>query len=175
MKKNIDSQPEYNLKKKETLMIPMRDGVRLAVDIYRPDVEGKFPALLAMSGYGKDLQAIPQIPQPFYIGFQQKYGSLLWDGTLEAGNTKQIVGRGYVHVVADVRGCGDSEGEHAGMFDTHEPKDGYDLVEWIAKQPWCDGNVGMVGISYYACIQIFIAAEQPPLFPGRCFMMYTGK
>lgn len=173
MKKKISSQPEYKVKQKETIMVPMRDGVRLAVDIYRPDAEGKFPALLAMSGYGKDLQAIPQIPQPFYVGFEQKYSSLVWDGTLEAGNTRQIVGRGYVHVIADVRGCGDSEGEHAGMFDVHEPKDGYDLVEWIARQPWCDGNVGLVGISYYACIQIFIAAEQPPhlkaIFPWEVF------
>ena len=59
------------------------------------------------------------------------------------------------------------------MFDTNEPKDGYDLVEWIARQPWCDGNVGMIGISYYACVQVFVAAEQPPhlkaIFPWEVF------
>src|SRR4030042_132490 len=96
---------------------------------------------------------------------------------MEAGNTRQIVGRGYIHVVADIRGCGDSEGEAAGVFDLHEAQDGYDLVEWIARQPWCDGNVGLVGISYYACIQIFIASEQPPhlkaIFPWEvCYDLY---
>jgi uncharacterized protein len=162
MEQQPSSQKTYRVNPKETIMVPMRDGVRLAVDVFRPEGEGKFPALLAMSGYGKDLQSIPQIPQPHFMPPDMKPGSLVWDGTLEAGNTKQIVGRGYIHVIADVRGCGDSEGEHIGVFDLHEPQDGYDLIEWIARQPWCDGNVGLVGISYYACIQIFIASEQPP-------------
>ena len=166
MKKAQGSEPDYRVKAKETVFVPMRDGVRLAVDVYRPDAEGKFPALLAMSGYGKDLQALPLIPQPHFT-------SLLWDGTIEAGNTRRIVGRGYVHVIADIRGCGDSEGEHVGMFDPAEARDGYDLIEWIAQQPWCDGNVGMIGISYYACEQVFVAAEQPPhlkaIFPWEVF------
>jgi putative CocE/NonD family hydrolase len=166
MKEELQAQPEYKVKSKETVLVRMRDGIHLAVDIYRPDAEGKFPALLAMSGYGKDLQSLPMIPQPHL-------DSLVWDGTIEAGDTKRIVGRGYAHIIADVRGCGDSEGEHVGMFDVNEPKDGYDLVEWIARQPWCDGNVGMIGISYFACVQIFVAAEQPPhlkaIFPWEVF------
>ena len=161
MKKEQSAQPEYKVKPKETVMVPMRDGVRLAVNIFRPDAEGKFPALLALSGYGKDLQSLPQLPQG-HIGPDGQVLSLVWDGTIEAGNTKQIVGRGYVHVVGDIRGCGDSEGEHVGRFSPEEAQDGYDLIEWLAQQPWCDGNVGLVGISYYACIQIIIAAEQPP-------------
>ncbi len=177
MKSRKITQKSYSMRAKETVMVPMRDGVKLAVDIFRPEGEGKFPALLAMSGYGKALQSLPLMPQPHLVGPDQKIGSLVWDGTIEAGNTKQFVSRGYVHVIGDIRGCGDSEGEHAGSFDPQEAQDGYDLVEWIAKQPWCDGNVGLVGISYYACIQIFIAAEQPPhlkaIFPWEvCYDLY---
>lgn len=76
-----------------------------------------------------------------------------------------IVPRGYAHVIADSRGTGHSEGLYAGVSGIGgnlEGKDGYDLVEWVARQPWCDGNVGMIGISYYAVIQVQTAAERPP-------------
>ncbi|MBN1191886.1 MAG: CocE/NonD family hydrolase [Dehalococcoidales bacterium] len=177
MQSQQNSTTVYEMRPKETVYVPMRDGVKVAIDIFRPQAEGRFPALLAMSGYGKDLQSVPQIPQPHLLGSDQKIGSLVWDGTMEAGNTRQFVGRGYVHIIGDIRGCGDSEGEHSGAFDPKEAEDGYDLVEWIASQPWCDGNVGLVGISYYACIQIFIAAEQPPhlkaIFPWEvCYDLY---
>jgi putative CocE/NonD family hydrolase len=152
----MNKEKTYKVKTKETVMVPMRDGVRLAVDVYRPDAEGKFPALLALCVYGKDLQVLP-VKQP-----QGRETSLVWDGTMEAGNTKQFVGRGYVHVIADVRGCGDSEGEYVGMCGHTEGEDGYDIIEWIAAQPWCDGNVGMVGISYLAAVQMYTAIEQPP-------------
>ena len=82
-------------------MVPMRDGVRLAVDVYRPEAAGKFPALLALCVYGKDLQVLP-VKQP-----QGRENSLVWDGTMESGSTQYFVSRGYVHVIADVRGCGD--------------------------------------------------------------------
>ena len=55
------------------------------------------------------------------------------------------MGRGYAHVIACTRGSGQSEGEHLSMYSEQESKDGYDLVEWIAEQPWCDGSVGMIG------------------------------
>lgn len=155
IKQEKGSQPVYKVKVKETVYVPMRDGVKLAVDIYRPDAAGKFPALLALGVYGKDLQALPQVPQP-------RDKSLIWDGTIEAGDTGYLVSRGYVHVIADVRGTGDSEGEYVGMCGKSDGEDGYDLVEWIARQPWCSGKVGMIGISYLAGIQIYVAAEQPP-------------
>jgi hypothetical protein len=66
-----------------------------------------------------------------------------------------------VHVIGDLRGTGKSEGEYAGMWSTQEGKDGADLVEWIAQQPWCDGNVGMIGYSYYGGIQLMVAVQQP--------------
>ncbi|MBA7648169.1 hypothetical protein ES703_55952 [subsurface metagenome] len=166
MKKEESAPPEYRVKDKETMLVLMRDGVRLAVDIYRPDAEGKFPALLALCVYGKDLQVLP-VKQP-----QGRENSLVWDGTMESGNTSQFVGSGYVHVIADVRGCGDSEGEYVGMCSHTEGEDGYDIIEWIAAQPWCDGNVGMVGV------QTYTAAEQPPhlkaIFPWEVWSdLYT--
>ncbi|HTY81381.1 MAG TPA: CocE/NonD family hydrolase, partial [Dehalococcoidales bacterium] len=149
------SQPKYGIKVQKDVMVPVRDGVRLALNIYRPDGKGKFPALLAIGGYGKELQEELIPPQPL-----QK--SALWDGNIEAGDTNDIVPRGYVHVIGDVRGIGKSEGEYPGMWTSQEGRDGADLVEWIACQPWCDGNVGMIGYSYYGKIQVKVAIEQPP-------------
>ena len=158
MKKNwreLISQPKYGIKVERDIYVPMRDGVRLSVNVFRPDARGKFPALLAMGGYGKKHQECLIPPQPLYK-------SAVWDGNIEAGDTPHIVSRGYVHVIGDVRGIGDSEGEYSGMWSTQEGKDGYDVVEWIAKQPWCDGNVGMIGYSYYGGIQLTVAIQQPP-------------
>jgi len=148
------SQPTYKVKVEKDVMVPMRDGVRLAVDIYRPDADGRFPALLALSPYGKEIQELPLAPQA--------QGGPLWDGEIEAGDSYYFVPRGYVHVVADVRGTGYSEGEYEFLFSPKEQTDGYDLVEWAAKQPWCNGNVGLVGMSYYGSIQPYVAIQQPP-------------
>ena len=153
--RELISQPKYGIKTEKDIMVPVRDGVRLAVDVYRPDAPGKFPALLAMGGYGKELQKELIPPQPLFK-------SPIWDGNIEAGDTPDIVSRGYVHVIGDVRGSGYSEGEYAGMASQQEGKDGADVVEWMARQLWCDGNVGMIGYSYYGMIQIAVAIQQPP-------------
>jgi predicted acyl esterase len=156
--KESGSKPVYKTKSEKDVFIRMRDGVRLASDIYRPDAPGKFPALLAYGPYGKELQGLVLSFPP------QTRPSPLWDGCIEAGDTAYIVSRGYGHIIVDKRGTGKSEGECCGVYgvDGLEGKDCYDLVEWIAGQPWCDGNVGMVGISYYASVQILAAVEQPP-------------
>src|SRR5271165_5444586 len=133
----------------------MRDGVNLSVDIYRPDASDaseKFPALLAFSIYNKDLQgpdvarALP--PQPAW--------SSLWAGLLEAGDTKFFVSRGYAHVIGSPRDVGKSDSGGSRQWDS------YDLIEWIAQQPWCDGNVGMVGISGFGAEQLHVARQNPP-------------
>lgn len=82
-------------------------------------------------------------------------------GFIEAGDTDFWVTRGYVHLIANVRGTCGSGGEF-GFFDAQERRDMYDLVEWAAAQPWCDGNVGMIGISYFAMTQLEAAVERPP-------------
>ena len=153
------SRPIYGIKVEKDVCITMRDGVRLAADIFRPDDGGRFPALLAHGQYGKELEEMGLTFPP------QARPSPLWDGAIEAGDTKYIVPRGYAHIVVDARGTGKSEGECCGFIGTGgdwEGKDCYDLVEWIAGQDWCDGKVGMVGISYLASVQILAAAEQPP-------------
>jgi uncharacterized protein len=126
-----DRAPEHDgFIAEKDVAVPMRDGVNLSVDVYRPKAGGKFPALLAFSIYNKDLQgpdvaeALP--PQPAW--------SSLWAGPLEAGDTKFFVSRGYVHIIGSPRGVGKSDSGGSRQWDS------YDLIEWIAKQPWCMGE-----------------------------------
>ena len=82
-------------------------------------------------------------------------------GFIQAGAIDFFVPRGYGHVIANLRGTGGSGGTF-GFFDAQERRDMHDLVEWAAAQPWCDGNVGMIGISYFAMTQLEAAVERPP-------------
>jgi len=82
--------------------VPMRDGVRLYVDVYRPDAPGKFPVLLAFAIYNKDFQG-PEMNEALPV---QPAWSSLWCGPLEAGDTHFFVSRGYVHVIGGPRGVG---------------------------------------------------------------------
>jgi putative CocE/NonD family hydrolase len=124
--------------------VPVRDGAELLCDVYRPTAEGRFPVLIAASPYPRQIQ---DLGAPTAI--------------IEAGNSEFFVSRGYVHVIASLRGTGGSDGEW-GMFNGQERQDLHDLVEWAAAQPWSDGNVGMIGISYFAIAQIGAAAARPP-------------
>lgn len=145
--------PEFHsLIAERDVFVAMRDGVRIAIDVYRPPSVEKFPALLAFAIYNKDLQG------PDYSGSlpPQPAWSPLWAGPLEAGDTRFLVSRGYVHVIGMPRGVGASDGGGSREFDS------YDLIEWIAAQPWCDGNVGMVGISGYGAEQFHAAKQRPP-------------
>ena len=153
------SQPKYEVRKQKDIMVAMRDGVRVAVDIYRPDVEGeRFPAILAWGMWGKDVEEA--------VGWnwdkpQAYMDTPFWDGTMEAGNYMYTVPRGYVHVIPDPRGVGNSEG-----FGKPGPAgasgDMYDTIEWIAAQPWCNGKVGMMGPSSYSAQQIAVGPLKPP-------------
>lgn len=133
--------------------VPMRDGVHLCVDIYRPDAPGKFPALLAIAPHNKELQT-PEVAKGAL--HSQPAWSRMWMGGAEGGDTEYLVSRGYVHVVGNMRGAGKSGDGGSPDWDY------YDLIEWIAKQPWCDGNVGMIGISAFAGAQFHAAVQQPP-------------
>src|SRR5512135_1570902 len=128
-KKAKGSQPIYQVKLEKDVYVPVRGGVRLCADVFRPDADGKFPALLAYGQYGKELEEIGLTFPP------QARPSPLWDGAIEAGDTNYIVSRGYAHIVADARGTGKSEGECCGVYGAgggYEGRDCYDLVEWIA-------------------------------------------
>jgi putative CocE/NonD family hydrolase len=149
---DLVSQPRYEILLDEDVWVSTRDGVKLCVDIYRPDTQGQFPALVSFSGYGKDSQKLPT--NPIY----QMSDYIRGTGGHECGEQSFFVPRGYVQVIPDIRGVGKSEGK----FTSDWAKDGYDLVEWVAEQPWCNGNVGMVGMSAFAAAQYHIAAQQPP-------------
>lgn len=138
------SKPEHRIQHNVNTAVEMRDGTLLLADVHRPTGTGRFPALIAASPYPRQIQDL---------------GAPM--GFIEAGVTDFWVSRGYVHVIANVRGTGGSGGEFS-FFDAQERRDMYDLVEWVAAQSWCDGNVGMIGISYFAMTQLEAAVEQPP-------------
>lgn len=144
---------------RKDLRVPMRDGITLAADVYHGPSDEPRPALVALSPYGKELQAFA-LTMP-----AQQRPSPLWDGCIEAGDIGRVVEHGYAHVIGDLRGSGASEGEHIGNYNAGGVplgQDAYDVIEWVAEQPWCDGNVGMIGISYFGSMQILAAAERPP-------------
>jgi len=127
------------------LRIPLRDGVKLGADLYRPAGDAACPVLLIRTPYGKG-------------GSEHEFIA----GALE---------RGYAVVVSDVRGRYSSEGD----FDAyrHEGLDGYDTIEWVAAQPWSNGRVATAGLSYPGAVQWLAAVEAPPhlvcAFPAMCF------
>ncbi|HEY7391796.1 MAG TPA: CocE/NonD family hydrolase [Bryobacteraceae bacterium] len=120
------SKPQYKVRIEANVRVPMRDGVTLATDIIRPDAEGKFPAILVRTPYGK--------------------------ATVQSMTTaKWFAERGYAVLQQDVRGRYDSDG-HFYAF-KNEIRDGYDTDEWIGKQPWFDGKLGTMGGSYVGFVQ----------------------
>jgi len=129
---------EFGVVVETNVMIPMRDGVRLAADVYRPardgnPAPGRFPALLTRTPYNKD-------------------------GTSREG--RYYAERGYVVVANDIRGRYASEGVWRLIVD--DPQDGFEIVEWIARQDWSDGKVGTFGTSYPGGTQHALAEMNPP-------------
>jgi len=138
-----ESPPAYRVRHETAVPVPMRDGIKLGASLYRPDAEGKFPCLL-------DLRY-------FQLPFQDEWG-------------KYYASRGYVVALVDSRGRGDSEGKWE--FYVNEPNDGYDTQEWLGTQPWSNGRVGMLGISYSGFTQLMPAPlankHVKALFPLEC-------
>jgi len=132
--------------------VPMRDGGGLCADIFRPETRDPLPALIACSPYNKAIAS----PEYSAVVPPQPAWSPLWSGAAEAGDTDFLVARGYVHVIATARGNGGSTTGGNGAMDL------YDLVEWIAAQDWCDGKVGMIGISAFGAAQLQAAQLSPP-------------
>ena len=137
------TEPSYEIDRTNDVGIETRDGTTLLADVYRPMADAKFPALVSFSCYPRQIQ---DLGAP--VGF------------IEAGATDFFVPRGYAQVIANARGTGGSEGTWS-MFDKQEWQDIADVIEWAAAQPWCDGTVGMLGISYFACAQLAAAVEHP--------------
>jgi hypothetical protein len=154
--------------------VPMRDGVSLAVDLYRPDELTSHAAVVLVTPYqkdgvfamplGSDGRPVPSLPlPPLPPGLNPMLLSV-----------KPLVDAGFVVAVADARGTGFSEG----IYDYYNldggPFDGYDLVEWVAAQPWCTGAVGMVGASAAAISCYLTALTHPPHLAAMVANMHPG-
>jgi len=144
--------PKYSVSVTKNIPVPVRDGAKLAGCLIRPDAEGKFPAIVEYNPYRKD-----DAPYTREMRRDEYY----------------FAEKGYVMLRVDVRGTGSSEGASTEMYHLPEEiQDGCDVVEWIAGQPWCDGNVGMWGSSYPGNMSLIVAAQNPPhlkaIIPMHC-------
>ena len=151
--------------------VTMDDGIILRCDVYRPIEEGKYPALLSYGPYGKYLhfedgyetawkrmvELHPDVP----AGSTNKYQS--W----EVVDPEKWVPDGYAVVRFDSRGAGRSPG-YIDHWSEREHKDFHDCIEWSAEQSWCNGKIGLNGISYYGINQWHVASLQPPHLAAIC-------
>jgi putative CocE/NonD family hydrolase len=133
----MPQQKEFKVRREHNVMVPMRDGTGLAADVFRPDAPGRFPVLVTRGPYGKD----GYVTNPEHsVWFFPKHG--------------------YVVVIQDCRGRFESEGVfYEPLF--QEADDGYDTVEWAARQPWSNGRVGTTGQSYLGATQYTLATCNP--------------
>ena len=148
------SQPkDHGMIVEKDVKIPLRDGGYLYADIFRPDsATEKFPAIANITVYNKDKLWIP--PSDLE---EEANPYMNW----EAANPMWWVPRGYVCVRIDSRGTGKSPGR-CEPSSYQESLDFYDCIEWLAKQEWCSGNLGTLGISYHAACQWRLANLNPP-------------
>lgn len=126
----------------ENIFIPMRDGARLAARIWLP--------------VDAEREPVPAVLE--YIPYRKR------DSTRgrDAVNHPYLAGHGYVAVRVDMRGSGDSEGVLVDEYRPQEHEDAEDVIAWLAEQPWCDGSVGMMGISWGGFNSLQVAARRPP-------------
>ncbi|HSN40311.1 MAG TPA: CocE/NonD family hydrolase [Burkholderiales bacterium] len=159
------SQPrECKIIIEKDVPIPMRDGTLLYANIFRPDGAGeRFPAIMNISVYQKDKLWVP----PADLG-EEANPHMNW----ETVNPQWWVPRGYACVRVDSRGAGKSPGKSE-PSSYQEGLDYYDAIEWIAKRPWCSGNIGLLGISYHASSQWRVANLQPPSL--KAIMPWEGR
>ena len=148
------------------IYIPMRDGARLSADIYRPNSRERGPAVLMRTPYlksgeltGDGLNSTGR-PAPIPAGLRPT--SNPFELPFMLSNLSPLMEAGYTVIVSDVRGSGHSEGVYDYYNLENGRMDGYDTVEWIAAQPWCDGNVGITGGSAMAIYCYQAAVERPP-------------
>jgi putative CocE/NonD family hydrolase len=131
--------------------VPMRDGVVLRADVYRPDGDRPVAAIVTRTPYDKSRPMVP----------------------ISALDPERAVEAGLALVCQDTRGRHASGGEFVPFV--HERFDGYDTVEWAAAQGWCNGEVAMAGRSYGAATQWAAAIEQPPSLKAICPMLSGGE
>jgi putative CocE/NonD family hydrolase len=155
------STRKYKVIADKDVKIPTSDGLKLSCDVFRPESKSKFPAILGWHCYHQSGQTSQITPVAISSAQWKHPNQERTNASLESGDPNFFVRRGYVHVVCNARGTGKSEGEWQNMG-KREVQDVYEAIEWIAAQPWCDGNVGMFGVSYFAMVQFMVAALAPP-------------
>ena len=144
---------EFDVLLESDIRVAVRDGVKLATDVYRPArngkaVAGRFPVILERTPYGRNVTYFRDITAT--------------DATprTRAQVAEYYVRHGYVVIFQDCRGCHDSEGEFVKYL--HEAVDGFDTCAWVLEQSWCDGRIGTMGLSYAAHTQMALACLNPP-------------
>ncbi|GHH53013.1 CocE/NonD family hydrolase [Streptomyces candidus] len=143
----------YDTKEEEHVVVPARDGTRLSARIWRP--------------VGSDGEPVPAVLE--YIPYRKRDLSAVRDSI----HHPYIAGHGYACVRVDLRGTGESEGVLADEYLEQEQTDAEDILAWIAEQPWCDGNTGMMGISWGAFAALQTAARRPPSLRAVVLASFT--
>ena len=152
---------DYPAYERQSLYVPVRDGTRLAMNVYRPaDADGveteRLPVIFVFTPY-----------RARFVDADGKVQEVALDDHLAL---RSLLRAGYVVAVADIRGKGASFGARRGFQDRTEAQDGHDLVQWLAEQPWSSGEVGMVGCSYLGGTTTHVASTAPPALKA----IFTG-
>jgi putative CocE/NonD family hydrolase len=152
-------QIEFNL------AIPASDGVKLSANIYRPILEGKYPVIFSYGIYAKDLYFPDNYPDQWkkIVEYypETRVGTTNNHSCWEVVDPEKWIPHGYVVMRVDSRGAGGSEG-YLDAYQRRETQDMYECIEWAAAQPWCNGKVGITGISYFICAGWNVAELRPP-------------
>ncbi|MCX2748091.1 CocE/NonD family hydrolase [Arthrobacter sp. MI7-26] len=151
--------------------IPMRDGVVLRADVFRPVGDAPSPVLLSYGGYGKNLPIQVAYPAAWRILLKQRPEVLVGSSgqlmSWELPDPERWIPLGYTLVRVDARGTGRSPGVMDNMS-SPEADDIYDAVEWAAAQSWSTGKIGLTGVSYMAIVQWTAASRNPPHLSAIC-------
>lgn len=152
--------------------VPVRDGTVLRANVFRPPGQDRLPAILSIHPYGKDKLPTRRgrtwtVPLQYRLTRQPETLRISSLTGFEAPDPAWWTTRGFALVNADMRGCGHSEGTGR-RLSRQESEDTYDVIQWIAEQPWCDGRVVMLGVSYLAISQYAAATLRPPALRAIC-------
>jgi predicted acyl esterase len=159
----LDREPAFVLERNAG--IPMRDGATLRANVFRPPGEGAFPVLMTFGPYGKDVH-MRSSHGPQWDDMARQHPEILASSSckylvFETPDPEVWVPFGYAVLKVDSRGAGKSPGK----LDVNSPtefRDFWDAILWAGQQSWCNGKIGLLGISYYAAGQWMLAAERPP-------------
>ncbi|GGS79716.1 CocE/NonD family hydrolase [Streptomyces griseoviridis] len=147
------TNPPYATKEEEHVVVPMSDGVRLSARVWRPT--------------SSDHDPVPAVLE--YIPYRKRDLTAVRDSV----HHPYLAGHGYACVRVDLRGTGESEGVLKDEYLEQEQRDAEEVLAWLAEQPWCDGSLGMMGLSWGAFAALQVAARQPPGLKAIAIASFT--